>query len=123
MSTSFSGIVRSLLVATNIQSITSEMEKPNFSGEDLRNIKELSSKSDIFEILASSLSPAIYGHQFIKKALILQLLGGKEKNLENGTHLRGDINILLVGDPSTAKSQVKLEFNWIVLEAHPRNTS
>jgi DNA replication licensing factor MCM3 len=106
LSTSHSGIVRTVVIATNILSITNELEVPKLSGEDLRNIKEIASRSDSFDILASSLSPAIFGHQHIKKALILQLVGGIEKNLENGTHLRGDINVMLVGDPSTAKSQV-----------------
>jgi DNA replication licensing factor MCM3 len=100
--------VRTVLIATNIQSKTGEIEMPRIRAEDLRNIKDLANRSDVFDILANSLSPGIYGHQFIKKALILQLLGGMEKNLENGTHLRGDINILLIGDPSTAKSQVKI---------------
>ncbi len=94
------------MVASNVQSITSELEIPKFSGEDLRNIKEIANRNDSFEVLANSIAPGIYGHQFIKKALILQLLGGTEKNLENGTHLRGDINVMLIGDPSTAKSQV-----------------
>jgi len=91
-----------------VQSITNQLEMPKFSGEDLRNIKEIANRNDTFEVLANSIAPGIYGHQYIKKALILQLLGGTEKNLENGTHLRGDINIMLIGDPSTAKSQVKI---------------
>jgi DNA replication licensing factor MCM3 len=89
-----------------VLSITSDLEMPKVTGNDIRNIKEISSRQDVFEVLSNSFAPSIYGHKYIKRALILQLLGGAEKNLENGTHLRGDINVLLIGDPSTAKSQV-----------------
>ena len=73
---------------------------------DIRNINKLSKRRNIFHLLAQSLAPSIYGSDYIKKAILLLLLGGEEKNLKNGAHIRGDINVLMVGDPSTAKSQM-----------------
>lgn len=85
---------------------TGVAQQEMLSDTDIRNINKLSKTKGIFDILASSLAPSIYGYEYIKKAVLLMLLGGVEKNLDNGTHLRGDINILMVGDPSTAKSQI-----------------
>ena len=100
------GVFKTVLIASSIYSLTSEEAQPQLSAEDIRNIKNLAKETDVLDILAASFSPSIYGHDQIKKALILLLLGGSEKNLDNGTHLRGDVNIMLIGDPSTAKSQL-----------------
>ena len=53
----------------------------------------------------SSISPGIYGNEEIKKAIACMLFGGSRKHLPDNTVLRGDINVLLLGDPSTGKSQ------------------
>ncbi|ODQ66025.1 MCM-domain-containing protein [Nadsonia fulvescens var. elongata DSM 6958] len=101
---------RSLLLANNIQLLatksTGAIARTKITDADIRNINKISKREDIFELLSQSLAPSIYGSDHIKKAVLLMLLGGMEKNLENGTHIRGDINILMVGDPSTAKSQM-----------------
>jgi DNA replicative helicase MCM subunit Mcm2 (Cdc46/Mcm family) len=59
----------------------------------------------IYSRLVESIAPTVYGHEIVKKGLLLQLMGGVHKQTPEGMHLRGDINICIVGDPSTSKSQ------------------
>lgn len=105
-----SSVFRTLILANNVILLSSKsgggIAQATITDTDIRNINKLSKNRRIFDLLSQSLAPSIYGHDHIKKAILLMLLGGMEKNLDNGTHLRGDINILMVGDPSTAKSQL-----------------
>lgn len=103
---STSGLFQTAVLVNNIQVLGRDSSRLEFSPEDIREIKALGKRDNILDILGRSIAPSIHGHDIIKKALALQLLSGCEKNLANGTHLRGDINILMVGDPSTAKSQL-----------------
>ncbi|CAE7028132.1 hypothetical protein PTNB73_01474 [Pyrenophora teres f. teres] len=105
-----SSTFRTLILANNVILLSSKsgggIAQVSITDTDIRNINKIAKNRRVFELLSQSLAPSIYGHDYIKKAILLLLLGGQEKNLENGTHLRGDINILMVGDPSTAKSQL-----------------
>ncbi|KAF8168224.1 ATP dependent DNA helicase [Crassisporium funariophilum] len=104
------GAFKSLLLANNINLLSSKIgggiAQTLLTDTDIRTINQLAKRSDIFSLLSESLAPSIFGHEHIKRAILLLLLGGAEKNLPNGTHIRGDINLLMVGDPSTAKSQL-----------------
>lgn len=69
---------------------------------------ELSSmvnNQNVYQNLVSSIAPTVYGHDIVKKGILLQLMGGVHKQTQEGIHLRGDINVCIVGDPSTSKSQ------------------
>ncbi|KAF1912782.1 DNA replication licensing factor MCM3 [Ampelomyces quisqualis] len=105
-----SSTFRTLILANNVILLSSKsgggIAQVSITDTDIRNINKVAKNKRVFEMLSQSLAPSIYGHDYIKKAILLLLLGGQEKNLDNGTHLRGDINILMVGDPSTAKSQL-----------------
>ena len=100
------GSFRSVIRCNNIQIINTNTDGLVIDPGTIKQMKQFSTRSDVFEILSSSVAPSIRGHEYIKKALILQMIGGREHNLENGIHLRGDINILLVGDPSCGRSQL-----------------
>ncbi|KAI7468252.1 DNA replication licensing factor mcm3 [Hortaea werneckii] len=105
-----SSTFKTLILANNVILLSSKsgggIAQAAITDTDIRNINKISKQRRVFDLLSQSLAPSIYGHDYIKKAILLMLLGGMEKNLDNGTHLRGDINILMVGDPSTAKSQL-----------------
>jgi DNA replication licensing factor MCM5 len=78
-----------------------------FTPAEEEAFRTLSRRSDVYEILSRSIAPNIRGNYTVdvKKALVCQLFGGSRKKLSDGVRLRGDINILLLGDPSMAKSQ------------------
>ncbi|KAG1370239.1 DNA replication licensing factor MCM2 [Cocos nucifera] len=73
--------------------------------EDKAEIERLAKDPRIGERIIRSIAPSIYGHEDIKTAIALAMFGGQEKNVKGKHRLRGDINVLLLGDPGTAKSQ------------------
>jgi len=77
-----------------------------FSEEEEQEFLEMSRRPDLYKLFASCIAPSIYGNEDIKKAITCLLLGGSKKILPDGMRLRGDINVLLLGDPGTAKSQL-----------------
>ncbi|XP_043249270.1 DNA replication licensing factor Mcm3 isoform X3 [Colletes gigas] len=102
------GTFRTILIANNIMQLSKDANLA-ISHDDVAMCKKLAKTNackNIFELLSKSLAPTIYGHDYVKKAILCLLLGGVEKVLPNGTRLRGDINVMLIGDPSVAKSQL-----------------
>jgi replicative DNA helicase Mcm len=85
---------------------TRSVERIMISTEDERQIRIIASKPDAYEKLIASFAPHIYGHEPIKEAILLLIVGSVTKRLEDGSTRRGDINVLLVGDPGTAKSEM-----------------
>ncbi|KAL2122350.1 hypothetical protein VTJ04DRAFT_2805 [Mycothermus thermophilus] len=96
------------LRATGIQTDIDQTAKGQavFSEEEEQEFLELSRRPDLYNILADCIAPSIYGNRDIKKAILCLLMGGSKKILPDGMKLRGDINVLLLGDPGTAKSQL-----------------
>ncbi|KAI2695016.1 hypothetical protein CBS147332_9450 [Penicillium roqueforti] len=96
------------LRAVGITSDFDQTAKGNsvFSEEEEQEFLELSRRPDLYDALARSIAPSIYGNVDMKKAIVCLLMGGSKKILPDGMKLRGDINVLMLGDPGTAKSQL-----------------
>lgn len=77
----------------------------SLSAADLEDLRKMVHGEHMYSRLVNSLAPMVYGHEIVKKGLLLQLLGGTSKTTPEGMQLRGDINVCIVGDPSTSKSQ------------------
>ncbi len=94
------------LDAGHVESVEMVWEELEISEEDEKKIVELSKDPLIFQKLIGSLAPSMYEMDEVKEAIILQMFGGEPKLLKDGTRIRGNIHVLLVGDPSSGKSQI-----------------
>lgn len=92
--------------ANHIETVGKETGEVDISPEDEKKIKELAKREFIHKDLIDSIAPSIYGYEDIKEAIVYLLFGGVTKNTPEGVPIRGDIHVLLVGDPGTAKSQM-----------------
>lgn len=72
---------------------------------EIEDLRQMVHGDRIYSRLVNSMAPMVYGHEYVKKGILLQLLSGVHKTTPEGMQLRGDINICIVGDPSTSKSQ------------------
>ena len=89
-----------------IEPIDEAYQDIEINPEEEKEILDLSKSERLYENFIQSIAPSIYGHEDIKEAILLQLMGGVRKQKEDGTTTRGDIHILLCGDPGSGKSQL-----------------
>ena len=101
-----SGKFKNYIYVNHIEPLEQEFEELHLSEEDEEQILELSKDPNIYEKIIKSTAPSIRGYRDVKESIALQLFGGSAKQLEDETRLRGDIHILIVGDPGIGKSQI-----------------
>ncbi|MDD3754131.1 MAG: minichromosome maintenance protein MCM [Methanobacterium sp.] len=89
-----------------ISALEQEFEELQISPEDEEQIRDLAANPDVYNKIINSTAPSIKGYREVKEAIALQLFGGSAKELEDKTRIRGDIHILIVGDPGIGKSQM-----------------
>uniref|UniRef100_A0A7M4FMS2 DNA replication licensing factor MCM2 n=1 Tax=Crocodylus porosus TaxID=8502 RepID=A0A7M4FMS2_CROPO len=98
-------VFATVILANHITKKDNKLAIGELTDEDMKTIVGLSKDEQIGEKIFASIAPSIYGHEDIKRGLALALFGGEPKNPGGKHKVRGDINVLLCGDPGTAKSQ------------------
>jgi len=94
------------LEANNIEVLNKLDEEVTITPEEEEKIREVARDPNLMEKLVASIAPSIYGMEEVKEAILYALVGGVPKRMPDGVRLRGDIHVLLIGDPGTAKSQL-----------------
>ncbi|MBN2454721.1 minichromosome maintenance protein MCM [Candidatus Woesearchaeota archaeon] len=95
-----------LLEANHVESVEEDFYEIEISREEEAQILELSRDPKVYDRMIASIAPSIYGYKRVKESLLLQLMGGTQKKRSDGIVSRGDIHVLLVGDPGAGKSQL-----------------
>ncbi|MCD6372154.1 MAG: DNA replication protein [Thermococcus sp.] len=96
-------IFKKVLEVNHIEQLSKEIEELDISPEDEQKIRELARRKDVIETIVDSIAPAIWGMKDVKMGIALALFGGVQRILPDGTKLRGESHVLLVGDPGVAK--------------------
>lgn len=111
--TGFRALKAGLLTENYLEAQYVTQHKQKYSSVDTENdielqqhVSEIVAKGNVYENLAKSIAPEIFGHLDVKKALLLLLVSGVNKTVGDGMKIRGDINVCLMGDPGVAKSQL-----------------
>lgn len=109
--TGFRALKAGLLTDTYLETqhvyrLKKQYDQIELSDEDAEKVEQLQHDPNIYSNLARSIAPEIYGHDDVKKVLLLLLVGGVSKTVGDGMKIRGDINVCLMGDPGVAKSQL-----------------
>ncbi|ATY61580.1 DNA replication licensing factor mcm2 [Cordyceps militaris] len=99
-------VFATVLEANNCVKSHDQLAGFRLTEEDEHAIRKLARDPNIVDKIINSIAPSIYGHTDVKTAVALSLFGGVAKTTKGAHHIRGDINVLLLGDPGTAKSQV-----------------
>ena len=95
-----------MIYANYVEPMEEDFGQINISPEEEEEIIKLSKDPEILKKLVESMAPSIYGHDKIKEAILMQLLGGCRKKRSDGAVTRGDMHVLLIGDPGAGKSQL-----------------